>query len=81
MVRRRARSRESLRQEPRLSQWMVPPRPPVLRVVATLSLALVLFTDAVSLSIPEVKRNSGLNQRWRCAGCIERARQRKALGQ
>lgn len=27
------------------------------------------------------KRNSGMNQRWRCAGCIERARQRKALGQ
>ena len=33
---------------------------PFLRVVATLSLALVLFTDAVSLSIPEVKRHSGL---------------------
>ena len=31
-----------------------------LRVVATLSLALVLFTDAVSLNIAEVKRRSGL---------------------
>src|SRR5262245_49861184 len=33
---------------------------PALRVVATLSLALVLFTDAVSLNIAEVKRRSGL---------------------
>lgn len=33
---------------------------PVLRVVATLSLALVLFTDAVTLNISQVKRNSGL---------------------
>ncbi|GAB4465683.1 MAG: hypothetical protein OHK0029_36500 [Armatimonadaceae bacterium] len=33
---------------------------PILRIVATLSLALVLFTDAVSLSIPEVRRHSGL---------------------
>lgn len=33
---------------------------PILRVVATLSLALVLFTDAVSLSIPEVRRHAGL---------------------
>ena len=31
-----------------------------LRVVATLSLALVLFTDAVSLNIAEVKRRGGL---------------------
>ncbi len=31
-----------------------------LRVVATLSLALVLFTDAVSLNIGEVKRRGGL---------------------
>jgi NhaP-type Na+/H+ or K+/H+ antiporter len=31
-----------------------------LRVVATLSLALVLFTDAVSLNIAEVRRRSGL---------------------
>ena len=31
-----------------------------LRVVATLSLALVLFTDAVSLNIAEVRRHSGL---------------------
>jgi NhaP-type Na+/H+ or K+/H+ antiporter len=33
---------------------------PILHVVATLSLALVLFTDAVSLNIPEARRNSGL---------------------
>lgn len=33
---------------------------PVLRVVATLSLALVLFTDAVSLNIAEVRRHAGL---------------------
>jgi NhaP-type Na+/H+ or K+/H+ antiporter len=33
---------------------------PNLRVVATLSLVLVLFTDAVSLSIAEVRRHSGL---------------------
>ena len=32
----------------------------VLRVVSTLSLALVLFTDAVSLNIAEVKRRGGL---------------------
>jgi NhaP-type Na+/H+ or K+/H+ antiporter len=31
-----------------------------LRVVATLSLALVLFTDAVSLNVVEVKRRAGL---------------------
>src|SRR5690242_21918502 len=30
---------------------------PILRVVATLSLALVLFTDAVSLSIAEIRRH------------------------
>ncbi len=33
---------------------------PTLRVVATLSLALVLFTDAVSLNISEIKRNAAL---------------------
>jgi NhaP-type Na+/H+ or K+/H+ antiporter len=33
---------------------------PTLRVVATLSLVLVLFTDAVSLSIPEVRRHGAL---------------------
>jgi NhaP-type Na+/H+ or K+/H+ antiporter len=33
---------------------------PTLRVVATLSLVLVLFTDALSLSIVEVRRHSGL---------------------
>lgn len=33
---------------------------PVLRVVATLSLALVLFTDAVSIDLTEVRRNRTL---------------------
>ena len=33
---------------------------PILRVVATLSLALVLFTDAVSLSVTEIRRHLGL---------------------
>src|SRR6476620_6234315 len=33
---------------------------PVLRVVATLSLTLVLFTDAVGLNINEVRRYKGL---------------------
>jgi NhaP-type Na+/H+ or K+/H+ antiporter len=33
---------------------------PALRAVATLSLALVLFTDAISISIAEVRRNSTL---------------------
>jgi NhaP-type Na+/H+ or K+/H+ antiporter len=30
---------------------------PLLRVVATVSLALILFTDALSLSVPELRRN------------------------
>ncbi|HEY0070952.1 MAG TPA: cation:proton antiporter [Chloroflexia bacterium] len=33
---------------------------PVLRVVATLSLTLVLFTDALSLNIQEVRKHAGL---------------------
>lgn len=33
---------------------------PILRVVATLSLALVLFTDAVSLNVTEIRRQTGL---------------------
>jgi NhaP-type Na+/H+ or K+/H+ antiporter/rhodanese-related sulfurtransferase len=33
---------------------------PILRVVATLSLALVLFTDALSLNLNEVKKRAGL---------------------
>jgi len=33
---------------------------PVLRVVGTLSLALVLFTDALSLDLPQVKKNASL---------------------
>jgi NhaP-type Na+/H+ or K+/H+ antiporter len=33
---------------------------PILRVVATLSLVLVLFTDAVSLSIAEIRRHGAL---------------------
>jgi sodium/hydrogen antiporter len=36
---------------------------PILRVVATLSLVLVLFTDAVSLSIVQVRRHSALTFR------------------
>src|SRR5262245_46579004 len=34
---------------------------PLLRVVATVSLALILFTDALSLSIPELTRNKLLS--------------------
>jgi NhaP-type Na+/H+ or K+/H+ antiporter len=33
---------------------------PILRVVATLSLALVLFTDALSLNLSEVRKRAGL---------------------
>lgn len=43
---------------------------PVLRVVATLSLTLVLFTDAVGLSISDVKRNAGLAFRMLGPGTI-----------
>jgi sodium/hydrogen antiporter len=43
---------------------------PVLRVVATLSLTLVLFTDAVSLNIKEVRRNAGLAFRMLGPGTI-----------
>jgi NhaP-type Na+/H+ or K+/H+ antiporter len=43
---------------------------PVLRVVAVLSLTLVLFTDAVTLNIKEVKRNSGLAFRMLGPGTI-----------
>ncbi|MBI4526357.1 MAG: cation:proton antiporter [Deltaproteobacteria bacterium] len=49
---------------------------PILRVVAILSLVLVLFTDAVSLSIAEVRRHGGLAFRvlgpgtLLCAGLI-----------
>src|SRR5918993_5395402 len=42
----------------------------VLRVVATLSLTLVLFTDAVTLNIAEVKRNAGLAFRMLGPGTI-----------
>jgi sodium/hydrogen antiporter len=42
----------------------------VLRVVATLSLTLVLFTDAVTLTISEVKRNAGLAFRMLGPGTI-----------
>lgn len=42
----------------------------VLRVVATLSLTLVLFTDAVTLSMTEVKRNAGLAFRMLGPGTI-----------
>src|SRR5689334_17011165 len=43
---------------------------PVLRIVATLSLTLVLFTDAVSLNTSEVRRNSGLAFRMLGPGTI-----------
>lgn len=43
---------------------------PVLRVVATLSLTLVLFTDAVGLNITEVRRNAGLAFRMLGPGTI-----------
>jgi len=43
---------------------------PVLRVVAALSLTLVLFTDAVTLNTKEVKRNSGLAFRMLGPGTI-----------
>jgi NhaP-type Na+/H+ or K+/H+ antiporter len=43
---------------------------PILRVVAILSLTLVLFTDAVSLNIAEVKRNAGLAFRMLGPGTI-----------
>lgn len=43
---------------------------PVLRIVATLSLTLVLFTDAVTLSVSEVKRNAGLAFRMLGPGTI-----------
>ncbi|HJU91481.1 MAG TPA: cation:proton antiporter, partial [Pyrinomonadaceae bacterium] len=43
---------------------------PVLRVVATLSLTLVLFTDAVTLNTSEVKRNTGLAFRMLGPGTI-----------
>ena len=42
----------------------------VLRVVATLSLTLVLFTDAVTLNISEVKRNAALAFRMLGPGTI-----------
>src|SRR6476660_6230444 len=41
-----------------------------LRVVATLSLALVLFTDAVSLNISTVKKHAGLALRLLGPGSI-----------
>jgi NhaP-type Na+/H+ or K+/H+ antiporter len=43
---------------------------PILRVLAILSLTLVLFTDAVSLNIAEVKRNAGLAFRMLGPGTI-----------
>jgi NhaP-type Na+/H+ or K+/H+ antiporter len=43
---------------------------PVLRVVATLSLTLVLFTDAVALNVKEVRRNAGLAFRMLGPGTI-----------
>lgn len=43
---------------------------PILRVAATLSLTLVLFTDAVTLNTKEVRRNAGLAFRMLGPGTI-----------
>src|ERR1043166_3636460 len=43
---------------------------PVLRIVATLSLTMVLFTDAVTLNFKELRRNSGLAFRMLGPGTI-----------
>jgi NhaP-type Na+/H+ or K+/H+ antiporter len=43
---------------------------PILRVVATLSLTLVLFTDAVALNISEVRRHAGLAFRMLGPGTV-----------
>ena len=43
---------------------------PVLRAVATLSLTLVLFTDAVTLNVSEVRRQAGLAFRMLGPGTI-----------
>src|SRR4029079_19059762 len=43
---------------------------PILRVAATLSLTIVLFTDAVTLNIKEVRRNAGLAFRMLGPGTI-----------
>ena len=43
---------------------------PILRVVSTLSLTLVLFTDAVTLSLSEVRRQAGLAFRMLGPGTI-----------
>jgi len=43
---------------------------PIVRVVATLSLTLVLFTDAVTLNISEVRRHAGLAFRMLGPGTI-----------
>src|SRR5689334_14775983 len=43
---------------------------PILRVVATLSLTLVLFTDAVALNINEVRRRGGLAFRMLGPGTV-----------
>ena len=43
---------------------------PILRVAATLSLTLVLFTDAVTLNIKQVKQNAGLAFRMLGPGTI-----------
>src|SRR6188474_2271562 len=43
---------------------------PILRVAATLSLTLVLFTDAVTLNTKEVKRNAGLTFRMLGPGTV-----------
>ena len=52
---------------------------PVLRVVATLSLTLVLFTDAVSLNTKEVRRYAGLAFRMLGPG-TDRVRRANSVG-
>ena len=43
---------------------------PLVRIAATLSLTLVLFTDAVTLNTKEVKRNAGLTFRMLGPGTV-----------
>ncbi|MCS7003166.1 MAG: cation:proton antiporter, partial [Dehalococcoidia bacterium] len=43
---------------------------PALRTVATLSLALVLFIDAVTLNLPEVRQHAGLATRMIVLGAV-----------
>ncbi len=53
---------------------------PLLRVVGTLSLVLVLFTDAVSLNLTEVRKNKGLSALVLGPGTLLSAALRALLG-